>query len=677
MFMERVQGVCGGPEGVERLFHPGAGDRTRNSFTKLARSLLSIEVLYRLFIRWGVPRHLGAVRSVVSNWRPGVGLVTLTIDADRAGSAPTFRFILGVLRNLPRLHHLPPAVVTSTIDDRQGVFEINYPQSGSFLGRLPWAVDTLRGNIAAVDELADQAEEISSQHAQLTAQVAELRRIERELREHQEWLAIALDAATVGVWSVDLATRASTVSPGFRQLTGLTGEDPVGELRDRVHPDDRPVLDQANAVALREKTAFDLEYRYQHPDGRLLWLNGKGRITWDAKGRPERVTGSVSDISERKAFDEQLRLADRLISAGTLAAGVAHEINNPLTYILGNLDILRSGLTEPTRRDSAELLALLGDMETGLWRIRDVVKDLRTFSRPPEDVTGPVDVRTVCATALRMVEHEIRHITAVEFAWDDASLRVIGNEMRLGQVFINLLVNAAHAMPPRPVEANRVLLRGARGPDDTIVVDVVDNGTGVAPENLPRLFDPFFTTKPVGVGTGLGLSVCRGIVAATGGSIRVESTLGVGTTFSLSFPAAMPSVDAEVPLRPTATPRLRGRVLVVDDEPLVRRAIARTLSTRGLTVTEAEDGQVALDLLLGGETFDVVLCDLMMPRLTGMDVHRILCDRLPALGERMYFITGGAPTAAAQEFLASLPDRLIEKPIDSSRLFAVVTRHLP
>jgi PAS domain S-box-containing protein len=247
------------------------------------------------------------------------------------------------------------------------------------------------------------------------------------------------------------------------------------------------------------------------------------------------------DITERKQVQEKLRSTDKMVSLGTLAAGVAHELNNPISYVLSNLryavDEL-GGTDKPLEGEQVkEVQQALQEALEGGERMRNIVRDLRSFSRREDERYGPVDIHAVLDSCASLARSEIRHRAQLEKAYETLP-PVLGNESRLGQVFLNLLVNAAQAIPEGDAKGNKVRLTTARSEEDWVVISVEDSGTGIAPENLQRLFKPFFTTKPVGVGTGLGLSICHGIVTAMGGRIEVASEVGKGTTFRVFMPVA-------------------------------------------------------------------------------------------------------------------------------------------
>ncbi|HET7825157.1 MAG TPA: ATP-binding protein [Anaeromyxobacter sp.] len=417
--------------------------------------------------------------------------------------------------------------------------------------------------------------------------------------------------------------------------------------------------------------------------GAVLWRRGearaaeRARTAADAERRAaEALRASEANVSEKEHLEARLVVADRMASLGTLAAGVAHEINNPLAFILSNLEFALGELHEPDA--DPELRRALQDALDGAVRVRDIVRHLRTFSRRDDDRRVILDLRPVLQSAVAVATNELRHRAELQVELGDVP-PVLASEHRLGQVFLNLLVNAMQAIPDGRPAANRVRVRTATAPDGRAVVEVSDTGAGIPADALPRICDPFFTTKPVGVGTGLGLSVCHGIVAQLGGEIAVESAPGVGTTFRVFLPPASderrhaPARTAPTRPAPEPSPDRRGRVLVVDDEPLVGRAIARLLSPPHEVVTRAS-ARDAAELLREDPRFDVVLCDLMMPGMTGMDLHASLQESAPDVAARMVFLTGGAFTEAARAFLDRVPNACLAKPVDKGSLRDVVAQ---
>ena len=419
-----------------------------------------------------------------------------------------------------------------------------------------------------------------------------------------------------------------------------------------------------------------------------------------AKGKLSRLIPAIErelrDVRlrvERSKIQEQLVISDRMASVGTLAAGVAHEINNPLAAIMANLDFAAQNVAKLTQDVCAnragtggtesstgamgwietrlrELEEPLRDARESADRVRIIVRDLRIFSRSEEDRTGPVDVRRVIESSLRMAWNEIRHRARLIKEYGDVP-QVEGNEGRLGQVFLNIIMNAAQAIPEGHAERNEIRIVTKQHDDGRVVVEVRDTGAGMPEALIARIFDPFFTTKAIGEGTGLGLAICHRIITTLGGELVVESQVGRGSVFRIILPVAKDTAT-----EPPSTPQLvvvgrRGRILVVDDEVMMGNAVRRVLSSEHdvLAVTSGGD---ALGRVAKGERFDVILCDLMMPDVSGMDLHAEIVRLAPEQSERMVFMTGGAFTSRAREFLDAVRNPRVEKPIDAGGLRALI-----
>jgi CheY-like chemotaxis protein/two-component sensor histidine kinase len=348
---------------------------------------------------------------------------------------------------------------------------------------------------------------------------------------------------------------------------------------------------------------------------------------------------------------------------GTLAAGVAHEINNPLAWITSNLHFALEELgrlrIETGLSALDEMSEALTDARTGAERVSTIVRDLKLFSRAQDEQTGLVDVRRVLESAITMARNEIRHRAHLERRFDDVPL-VKGNEGKLSQVFLNLLINAAHAVPEGDVARQAIVVSATQDALGRVVVSVRDTGQGIEPDVLPHIFDPFFTTKPVGQGTGLGLSICHSIVSSLGGSIGVESTPGRGSTFKVTLPVAPPEFRKSPLPTPEAVAQVRGRIALIDDEPAVLVALQRVLGPHH-EVKSFSTPTVALDELPGFAP-DLIFCDVMMPEMSGAELYHRLRANHPKLAERMVFMTGGAFSASAREFLDEVERPILEKP---------------
>ena len=383
------------------------------------------------------------------------------------------------------------------------------------------------------------------------------------------------------------------------------------------------------------------------------------------------------DEHERKQMAATLVLNDRMSAVGTLAAGVAHEINNPLASVMLNLEILaeelrvaQAGLSAESVREMSEVV---GEARQGAERVRKIVSGLQTFSRTDGDRRVPLDVQAVLDLSVNLAFNELKHRARLVKEYSEVP-QVEADEARLGQVFINLLTNAAYAIPEGQAERNEIRLVVKTAKSGEVIVEVRDTGRGIPESLLGRIFDPFFTTKGIGEATGLGLSICHGIVASFYGRMSVESVVGKGSTFRVILPAA---ALAEHPLSLPPPPRrsklTRAAVLVVDDDVMVGQTIRRGLA-REHDVTVVTSGKEALTLIEEGKRFDLILCDLMMPTMTGIDFYAEISSIAPEVLDRIVFITGGAFTPAARAFMDRVPNPRLEKPFTAHSLRALARR---
>jgi len=379
---------------------------------------------------------------------------------------------------------------------------------------------------------------------------------------------------------------------------------------------------------------------------------------------------------ERQRLLGKLEEAERFAALGRLAASVGHEINNPLAYVSMNVDLAAVQINafrrghEGSVADFEALSAMLSDCRIGLDRIRDVVRDLQRLSRKSGLRREAFSLNGLVDESLAMARNAIQHRAVVRKQYGDSPM-VVGDRSAIGQVILNLVLNAAQALPEGRAEANAITLKTCQQ-DGTIIVEVSDTGAGIAPHVLPHIFDPFFTTKEVGEGTGLGLAVSCRIVADHGGRIEVDSQIGRGSSFRVVLPIAGPPIETS--LSRTKPPRdeapVRRRILVVDDVPAIGRTIAAALPEHEVIV--AAQAAEAFVRFAANEVYDVILCDLMMPDLNGRDVVERLKIQWPHLAERVVFMTGGAFTAESREFLQRTPYPVLTKPFSIDDLRAAV-----
>ena len=507
----------------------------------------------------------------------------------------------------------------------------------------------------------------------------ERRRFHEQLGRRDALVAEAQQIARLGSFEWDIASDQFVCSDEFLNIYGLAAS-PVRityeAFRTRTHPEDIEKIGRLMEKAVKSTQPYDFEHRILRGTD-VVVLHARGRIVVDASGQATRITGTSQDITERKKLEEKLLFAARMSSVETLAAGVAHEINNPLTYVVANLEFIAKGVrgVDGAGRglDLLEVAEALDEARHGAERIRRIVRGLKTFSRADEERRVAVELQPLIELSINMTFNEIRHRARLvkDFGKTPA---VDADESRLSQVFVNLLINAAQAFGDGNIDDNEIRVVTWTDERGRAVVEVRDNGAGIAVEHRGRIFDPFFTTKPVGVGTGLGLSICHGIVAAHGGELTLEPS-GAGAVFRIALPPASLAVDEVIePPAPRAIPGRRGRVLVIDDEPLVVSALRRILG-RDHDVVAAGNGEEALALFHTGERFDAILSDVMMPVMSGIELYDRLSLDVPEQADKVIFITGGAFTPTAQAFLDRMQNPRAEKPFDSMMILALV-RHL-
>lgn len=406
-----------------------------------------------------------------------------------------------------------------------------------------------------------------------------------------------------------------------------------------------------------------LEQRVQDRTSQLERANR--RLTIE-RGELERALRALNDTQG------QLIHAEKMASIGVLTAGVAHEINNPLAFLLPNFTCLEEScqrLVQGDVRDRArvgeEIQELLGDCREGLHRIRDIVKELSFFSRRSDALERRVELGELVASVFKLLSNQMCHVTMEHDVDDVASLCADPGQLR--QVLLNLLINAGHAIP----EDRKGLIKvTAREVESRIEIRVADNGVGIPGTDFRKIFDPFYTTKPVGQGTGMGLAISRQLIERMKGEIRVESVCGQGTTMVLELPAwsegQEPEVDDVVETKPrvlaSAVAR-RAVVLLIDDEQALLNSMRRVLAKR-YDVVGFRWGSEALAWLAKNRRPAVVLCDLMMPEMSGIELFERISRSDPELSERFVFITGGTVTREAREFVADCAAPVLKKPFE-------------
>ncbi len=480
--------------------------------------------------------------------------------------------------------------------------------------------------------------------------VTEQRRAGREARINEERIRTLMELASVGTWELDLATDQRTYSPELLAMLG--GSAPHGSSLDffaAVHPDDVSAVRAATEKAVRERSQYHLALRVKRVDGDWRWFETRAFVESDEHGKPQRIRGLVMDVTDERRMAEQLVVADRLTQMGLLAAGVAHEINNPLAALLMSLELAQEQLTR--ERTGGLASQDLREAAEAAHRIRDIVSDLRLFARAEEARLAPVDVHASIETALRLARHELRNRAVVVTLWAPVP-PVLATQGRLVQVFLNLLLNAGQALPKGVPDAHRITVSTSLDPAGRVAVDVRDTGSGMTPDTIAKLFTPFFTTKPAGVGSGLGLAICHRIVTGFGGELQVTSAPGEGSTFRVLLPAA--------------PRRTQARLLVVGaDAPHDATGFGPELE-----VVHCYTAQEAIDRIRSGERFELILCE------ARADLFESVEGYAPGQAERMIFFTGARPAESERELLARVRNARLVMPQSPEQLRSLLEAQL-
>ncbi|MDY7232296.1 MASE1 domain-containing protein [Hyalangium rubrum] len=494
-----------------------------------------------------------------------------------------------------------------------------------------------------------------------------------------ELLATAVRGVSEGVVISEVSPegpRVAFANEAFRSMVGRPLEALVGrspsEHFGKLDPETHERLD----ASLREAGPFRGEVLLTRPDGTWVRSELQHSPVRDGGGAVTHLVSIHRDVTATEELRARLLAAERVATVGMLAAGVGHEINNPLAYLGLNLETALRGLSRDMGL-KAETVASLRGAQEATERIRRIVQDLRMFSREGSEEHARVDLREVVKPALRMTRHLLRERARLVESYE-AVPHVLGSEARLGQVLVNLLVNAMQAIPEGSPERNEVRVFVDTAPDGRARVRVEDTGLGILPEVLPHIFEPFFTTKSHAEGTGLGLSISQQIVRSHGGEVLVSSESGKGSVFTVLLPAASAPVAGALPHYALPSPvegARRGRILIIDDEPRLALSMRLLLSPHHDVVVTTR-GSEALGMVSSGQRFDAVVCDLQMPDMTGMDVYARLSTEVPELARRLVFISGGACTPTALNFIRHVRNPVLEKPVHPSLLLSTIDEAL-
>ena len=463
-----------------------------------------------------------------------------------------------------------------------------------------------------------------------------------ELRASESRLQLAAASASLGIWDRHVQAGIEIWNDRMWELYGLEpGPAPPSYetwLDTIVHPDDREQTGAAIRAALAGAAPYDLEFRAVLPDGQVRHIKSNAQVLRDPEGQPLRLIGINRDRTRKvEAEAEQRRLqadrqhAEKLDSIGSLAGGVAHDMNNVLAAILGVASALR-GSAPGTGPEGASLDTII----RACLRGRDVVRSLLTFARKDLEASGPLDLNAIAGEMVKLLSHTTLSRIEIRTEFQEPLDLIEGEAGAMNHALLNLGINAVDAMP----EGGVLELRTRQAPGGDVELSIRDTGRGMSPDLVQRAIEPFFTTKAIGKGTGLGLAMVYGTVKAHGGAFEIRSEPGLGTEVILRFP---PLARAHPGPEPAPAPRMAGpaqplRILLVDDDELIRLSVAPLLEALGHQAMTAETGQEALQRLQAGLAVDLVILDMNMPGLSGAQTLARLLELRP--GQKVIMATG-------------------------------------
>jgi len=501
-------------------------------------------------------------------------------------------------------------------------------------------------------------------------------------RGRAEAFARLFDAVQEGVYIGTLDADASgttAANPHLKLMFGFASETPEREVR----PFDRDrFVDPQARIALLERlvndgSVADYLLRLRRADGNAVWVEVTAHAEPAGGAGAVRVEALIRDVSERKKMDDetrdiyhQLLQAEKMAALGQTISGVAHELNNPLATILTWAERLaeRRPLDDQVRRG---LETILSESE----RAARIVRNLLTFARKRQTTRAMVDINQVMRETLALRAYEQRMTNVMVFAALAAGLpQVFADGHQVQQVLLNLIINAEQAMVSSHGRGTIVVRTWYDAQQESVALEINDDGPGIPDEVQPKIFDPFFTTKEVGKGTGLGLTVAYAIVQEHGGRIRLESQHGRGASFYVELPVSggkLPPAPARRANFDAPDAIVGASVLIVEDEAQLASAVVDALQDAGYAVDHASDGEEAL-AKIQAQTFDAVVCDLKMPRVDGKTFYRLLEGATPGLAKRVIFVTGDVAGTDAEDFLEETGCRWLAKPFRLADLLRTV-----
>jgi two-component system cell cycle sensor histidine kinase/response regulator CckA len=518
----------------------------------------------------------------------------------------------------------------------------------------------------------------------LETEIARRKQVEEQLRLTEERYRLIAENAKDVIVTTDMNLRLTYVSPSIKYLGTRPAEEVMTmSLEELLTPASFEVTTKAflEELEIAKRQPIDparsrtLQLEIVRRDGSTVWTETRVSFLRGSEDQRIGLVAVARDITERKQAEQQALVNAKLASVGELVAGVAHEINNPLTGVIGYAQLLaeRQDVPQSVKDD-------LQKIYEESQRTVKIVKNLLGFARQYKPENNLVDINELLERTLELEAYKMRTSNVELSVHLAADLPLIlADYNQLQQVILNIITNAQQAMAETKRKGKIMVTTGVI--EDYVRISIADNGPGISVENMTNIFDPFFTTKPEGSGSGLGLSVCHGIITEHGGNIYAESTPGKGTTFIIELPIAT-GEEAVIREKEPAKKKIRqprrkiaDNILIVEDEPAIRTVLTRNLSARGYQVQAVPGGKDALGKL-AKNVYDLLLVDLKMPGMSGRELYEAMKKKHPNSAKRVVFITGDVMTGDTTKFLTSTGRPYLVKPFDSKDITGVIEKVL-